>query len=101
MTQTMTPATSVRPAAIGKLTVNTRVIAANVAAHGGRTFQTNMFSAANTAFDVRGHPARQRAGQTLGEESRRMPGEMAEQIASQVASDFDKSGIGDPARQPP
>ena len=38
--------------AIGTLTVNTKAIAATVAAQGGSTFQTNMFSAVNTAFDV-------------------------------------------------
>ena len=48
----MTPATRVRPSAIGRLTVHTSAIAATVATHGGSTFQTNMFSPVNTAFDV-------------------------------------------------
>ena len=50
--QTMIPATTARPAAIGRLIVCTRMIAATVAAHGGSTFQTNMFSAVKTAFEV-------------------------------------------------
>ena len=45
-------ATTARLAAMGRLTVKTRAIAANVATHGGNTFQTNMFSPVNTAFDV-------------------------------------------------
>ena len=52
MITTMTPATRVRPAAIGKLTVNTKAIAATVAAQGGNTFQTNIFSPVNTALEV-------------------------------------------------
>ena len=48
----MMPAMSASPAAIGRLMVRTSAIAATVAAHGGSTFQTNMFSAVNTAFDV-------------------------------------------------
>ena len=38
--------------AIAPLTVPIRAIAATVARHGGSTFQTNMFSTVNTAFDV-------------------------------------------------
>ena len=48
----MMPATTPRPAAIGKLTVNTKAMAATVAAQGGSTFQMNMFSPVNTAFEV-------------------------------------------------
>ena len=40
------------PAAIGRLMVQTSAIAATVAAQGGSTFQTNMFSTVNTAFEV-------------------------------------------------
>ena len=49
---TMPPATTTRPAAIGRLTVPIRTIAAIVAMHGGNTFQTNMFSTVKTAFEV-------------------------------------------------
>ena len=35
-----------------KLTVPIRLMAATVAIHGGRTFQTNMFSTEKIAFDV-------------------------------------------------
>ena len=49
---TMTPATTIRPAAIGRLTVPISAIAATVAMQGGSTFQTNMFSTVKTAFDV-------------------------------------------------
>ena len=52
MIVTMTPETAARHAAIGRLTVRTNPIAANVAAHGGSTFHTNMFSTMNTAFEV-------------------------------------------------
>jgi hypothetical protein len=45
-------ATGVRTTAMDALTVPTSEIATTVAAHGGRTFQTNIFSTANTAFDV-------------------------------------------------
>ena len=38
--------------AIGRLIVQTSAIAATVAAQGGSTFQTNMFSAVKMAFDV-------------------------------------------------
>ena len=48
----MTPATTARPAAIGRLTVPINAIAATVAMHGGSTFQTNMFSTVKTALDV-------------------------------------------------
>ena len=48
----MTAATSARTPAICRLMVDTSAIAATVAAHGGSTFQMNMFSAVNTAFDV-------------------------------------------------
>ena len=40
------------PADIGRLTVPISAIAEIVAMHGGSTFQTNMFSTVNTAFDV-------------------------------------------------
>src|SRR5260370_42159710 len=43
---------TIRPADIGRLTVPISAIAATVAMHGGNTFQTNMFSTVNTAFDV-------------------------------------------------
>ncbi len=48
----MIPATSVSSAAIGKLTVPIKVIAAMVAMQGGNTFQTSMFSTVYTAFEV-------------------------------------------------
>src|SRR3979490_1940466 len=38
--------------AMGTLTVGTKTIAVTVAAHGGNTFQTHMFSTVYTAFDV-------------------------------------------------
>ena len=38
--------------AIGRLTVATKPIAATVAAHGGSTFQTNMFSMVKIALEV-------------------------------------------------
>jgi hypothetical protein len=37
---------------MGALTVETKTIAVTVAAHGGNTFQTHMFSTVYTAFDV-------------------------------------------------
>ena len=40
------------PTAIGTLTVKTSAIAATVAAHGGITFQKNIFSLVKTAFEV-------------------------------------------------
>ena len=49
---TMPPAITIRPAAIGRLTVPIRLIAAIVAMHGGSTFQTNMFSTVKIAFEV-------------------------------------------------
>jgi hypothetical protein len=52
MMQTMMPATRASPAAIGRLTVRTSAIAASVAAHGGSTFQTNIFSPVKIALDV-------------------------------------------------
>ena len=52
MITTMTPATTASPAAIGRLMVHTSAIAATVAAQGGSTFQTNIFSPVNTAFEV-------------------------------------------------
>ena len=48
----MAPAMTIKPAAIGRLTVPIRAIAAIVAMHGGSTFQTNMFSTVKTAFEV-------------------------------------------------
>ena len=48
----MPPAMTINPAAIGRLTVPIRQIAAIVAMTGGNTFQTNMFSTVNTALDV-------------------------------------------------
>jgi hypothetical protein len=48
----MMPATRARPTAIGRLIVRISAIAATVAAHGGNTFQTNMFSPVNTALEV-------------------------------------------------
>ena len=46
------PPMTVSTPAIGRLTVVISAIAATVAAHGGKTFQTNMFSMVNTAFEV-------------------------------------------------
>src|SRR5258708_34718824 len=46
------PATTIRPADIGRLTVPISAIAEIVAMHGGSTFQTNMFSTVKTAFEV-------------------------------------------------
>ena len=43
---------TIRPAAIGRLTVPISAIAQTVAMQGGNTFQTNMFSTVKTAFDV-------------------------------------------------
>ena len=48
----MMPAKPARPSAIGTLMVHTSAIAATVAAHGGSTFHTNMFSAVKMAFEV-------------------------------------------------
>ncbi len=48
----MAPATTISPAAIGRLTVPISAIAATVAMQGGNTFQTNMFSTVKTALDV-------------------------------------------------
>ena len=48
----MIPAMMINPADIARLTVPIRRIAETVAMHGGNTFQTNMFSTVNTAFDV-------------------------------------------------
>jgi len=45
-------AIKIRAAAIGRLTRPIKAIAAIVAAHGGSTFQTNMFSTVKIAFDV-------------------------------------------------
>ncbi len=42
MTSTNTPASTVNDAAIGRLTVTTKAIAASVAMHGGSTFHMNM-----------------------------------------------------------
>ena len=49
---TMPPAMTISPAAIVTLTVPIRQIAAIVATQGGSTFQMNMFSTVNTAFEV-------------------------------------------------
>ena len=48
----MMPPNSASVPAIGRLIVQTSVMAATVAAQGGNTFQTNMFSAVNMAFEV-------------------------------------------------
>jgi uncharacterized membrane protein len=48
----ITPDTTISVAAIGGLIAPTNAIAATVAAHGGKTFQTNIVSVVNTAFDV-------------------------------------------------
>jgi hypothetical protein len=48
----MIPAITAKVTAMGTLIVRTKTIAATVAAHGGTTFHTNMFSAANTALEV-------------------------------------------------
>ena len=52
MMHTMMPATAASAPAIGRLMVQTSAIAATVAAQGGSTFQTNMFSAVKIAFEV-------------------------------------------------
>jgi len=44
MANTRMPARTISRAAIGTLTVPTKMIATNVAMQGGNTFQTNMFS---------------------------------------------------------
>ncbi len=49
---TMPPAMRISAAAIGRLTVPIKAIAAIVATHGGSTFQTNMFSTVKIAFEV-------------------------------------------------
>ena len=49
---TIAPATTISPAAIGRLTVPINAIAATVAMQGGSTFQTNMFSTVKTALEV-------------------------------------------------
>ena len=49
---TMPPAITMRPAAIGRLTVAISAMAAIVATQGGSTFQTNMFSTVKMAFEV-------------------------------------------------
>ena len=76
-------------------------MAATVAAQGGNTFQTNMFSTVNTALEVAVMRLRQRAGQPIGEIAVRMPRQMAEQIAAQIAGDADEREAGDPAGEPP
>ncbi len=48
----MIPAMTISPADIARLTVPISSMAETVAMHGGNTFQTNMFSTVNTAFDV-------------------------------------------------
>ena len=48
----MMPATAASAPAIGRLIVQTKAIAASVATQGGSTFQMNIFSAVNTAFEV-------------------------------------------------
>jgi hypothetical protein len=45
-------AIAIKVAAIGALIVNTKAIAATVAAQGGNTFHMNMFSAVNIALEV-------------------------------------------------
>ena len=52
ITTTSAPETRLKPTAIGTLTVKTSAIAATVAAHGGITFQKNIFSLVKTAFEV-------------------------------------------------
>ena len=49
---TIAPATTIRPAAIGRLTVPIKTIADTVAMQGGSTFQMNMFSTVKTALEV-------------------------------------------------
>ena len=49
---TTTPPTAASVSAIGTLIVVTKAIAPTVATQGGSTFQTNMFSTVNTAFEV-------------------------------------------------
>jgi hypothetical protein len=49
---TKTPASTVNAPAIARLTLAMKMMATTVAAHGGITFQTNMFSSVKTAFEV-------------------------------------------------
>src|SRR5580704_6866427 len=67
---TITPATNIRTTAIDTPTVATNPIAATVAAIGGSTFQTNIFSTVNTAFDV----AVTRLAKVPGNRSAKYPG---------------------------
>ena len=52
MVSTITPPATARHAAIGRLMVATKPMAASVAAQGGNTFHIVMFSTVNTAFEV-------------------------------------------------
>ena len=52
MVHTRIAAIRLRPAAIGRLTLIRKAIAPAVAMQGGSTFQTNIFSTVNTAFEV-------------------------------------------------
>ncbi len=97
----MMPAISASAPAIGRLMVVTSAIAATVATQGGSTFQMNMFSAVNTAFEVAVTRLVSMPGSRSAKIARRMSHQVAKQIAPQIAGDADEGGIGDPARDPP
>ena len=82
--QTMMPATSARPSAIGRLMVRTSAIAATVAAHGGSTFHMNMFFGGEDGVR-RGGDAAGGACRAGDRRNRRVNDhQMAEQVAPQV-----------------
>ena len=60
-----------------------------------------MFSTVNIGVRGRRDPARQGAGQPVGEIARRMAGQMTEQVAADIAGHPDKGLDPDPAREPP
>jgi hypothetical protein len=52
MVTTTMPAVAASTPAMGRLTLNIRVMAERVATQGGRTFETSMFSTVKAAFEV-------------------------------------------------
>ena len=79
----------------------TKTMAVTVAAIGGSTFKTAMFSTVNTAFDVAVMRLAKRSRQTVREIAGSLTGQVTEQLAAQITGDADECRVRDPAGEPP
>ena len=101
MATTRMAASTSNVAAMGKLTVTTNPIATSVATQGGVAFPDEHVLQGEDGVRGGRNTTGQRSGHPFGEIARRVPGEMAKQVAAQIAGYGNKGVAGDPTGNPP